>query len=871
MKAASFPVTAYRILLLAYPSEFRSLYGEEMTRTFGELYREEKRQSGLLGIIRLWSEAVFDCAVTAPGEHMEIFFQDIRYAFRVMRNAPGFAIVAIVALALGIGATSAIFSVASALLLRPLPYLSPDRLVWVSGNNLPGGIKDEAASGPDYLDWANQTRTLEEMACFNRWQPTLNNQGEPERIPGGNVTVNFFNVLRANALVGRTFLPQDDTENNRIVILSHGLWQRRFGGDQSVVGKTITLNNAPYLVVGVMRPDFVYPSQSASEIWTPLATGFLAKQPRRADGLGVIGRLKEGATLTQAHAELNTIAEALEKQYPATNTGWRINLVSLQEKAVGRIRPAILTLLGAVAFLLLIACANVSNLLLVRATSRQREIAIRTALGGTRRRLVQQLLTESVILGLAGGLLGLLLAYVGVKGLIAISPANIPRVQEIGIDRIVLGFTLTVSVVTGILFGLVPALQASSPNLTETLKEGGRGSSQGGRSGYIRAALTVAEVSLALVLLTGAGLMIKSFVQLQNVNPGFNTDKVLTASLSLPRAKYADDNQLTSFYQQFVERIKPLPGIQSVSLTSDVPLYDSGDYLYFVVDGRPPLPPDVNQDAEYNVVDPDFFHTMSIPLLKGRVFTERDTIQTTPTAVISDLMARKYWSNEDPVGQKISFGGKQFYEIIGVVGNTRDESLDTPPYAQVYVSYLQSPQRSLSLVVRSTADPVLLVPAIRGILSSLDKDQPLFNIKTMDQILVSSIAQQRLNMLLLSIFAGVALVLAGVGIYGVMSYSVKQRTHEIGVRMALGARIQTVLKLVVGQGMKLAGLGILIGLLVAFGLTRLMAGLLYGVSASDPTTFLVIPVVLAVVALLACFIPARRAGKIDPITALRCE
>jgi len=534
-RALSISDSFYRVLLLVYPWEFRCEYGQEMAQIFRDRCRNQLSGAGLIGLVSLWFWTLIDCGMTAPGEHMEILLQDIRYALRVMRRGPAFTIVAVLALALGIGASSSIFSVASAVLLRPLPYQDPGRLVWLSGNNLPGGIKSEAASGPDYLDWANQNKSFQEMACFSGWQPTLTNEGEPERIPGGAVSVNLFGLLGKHAYVGRDFMPEEDQEGrDHVVILSYGLWQRRFGGDRAVIGKTLTLNGTPYAVVGVMPSDFRYLRLSQTDIWTPQTSASLASKPRRADFLGVVARLNPGVMLAQAQAEMNAIAAELERQYPASNTGWRTTVMSLHERAVGRVRPALLMLLGAVGFLLLIACANVSNLLLVRATARQKEIAVRTALGAMRWRLIRQLLTESVLLGLMGGLAGLGLAFIGIKGLIAISPADIPRITEVGIDRVVLGFTLVVSLLTGIAFGLAPALQTVKPILSETLKEGGRGSSSGARGNVIRIVLTIAEVSLALVLLIGSGLLIKSFVGLQRVSPGFNPERLLTARLSLP-------------------------------------------------------------------------------------------------------------------------------------------------------------------------------------------------------------------------------------------------------------------------------------------------------------------------------------------------
>jgi putative ABC transport system permease protein len=545
--------------------------------------------------------------------------------------------------------------------------------------------------------------------------------------------------------------------------------------------------------------------------------------------------------------------------------------MSLHDRGVKQIRQALVVLLGAVGFLLLIACANVSNLLLVRATARQKEIAVRTALGGLRSRLIRQLLTESMLMGLIGGLAGLFLAFAGIKALIAIRPPNVPRIAEVSIDPIVLGFTFAVSLLTGIGFGLAPAIQTVNPRLSETLKAGGRGSGPGARGNRVRSGLTIAEVSLALVLLIGAGLMIRSFVRLLQVNPGFNSERLLTVRLSLPKAKYADGPQLAGFYQQLLDRVKTLQGVKAASVSSNMPIADGGDTLAFVVDGAPPLPPGTNQDAEFAVVSPEYFETMGIPLLRGRQPGGQDGPNTQPVALVSDTMARRDWPGQDPIGKRINFGGPNAFEIIGLVGSTKTESLDADPYPQVYALHTQAPQRTMSLVVRTSGDPLSFVGSIREILLSIDKDQPLYNVRTMEEILSASVAQPRLNMLLLGVFAALALVLAGVGIYGVMSYAVKQRTHEIGVRMALGAGAGNVVRMVVLNGMTLAGIGVGIGLGAALGLTRLMANLLYAVSASDPMTFVGISGLIGLVALFACCVPALRATQVDPMTALRHE
>jgi len=868
-------IRIYRALLRAYPAEFRCEYGPEMRRAFLDCCREKTRRAGWRGVVALWLRTLVDLAVTVPGEHMDILLRDLRFALRVMRQRPLFTIAAVVALALGIGANSAIFSVVNTVVLRPLPYAHPERLVWISGNNIPSGIKDENSSGPDFLDWRKQSRSFEGMACLASWQPVLTGAGEPERIPGGMVSFDFFRVLGINPAFGRTFTPEEDRKPEpESVILSYGFWQRRFGGDRDLLGRTLTLNGRLWTVIGIMPADFLYLSPRPAEIWTLYTTPQLAARGRRNDHLGVVGRLRPGMQLQPAAADMNVVAEALERQYPESNSGWRVTLTPLLERAVGEFKPALLILLGSVGFLLLIACANVANLMLVRGMARQREIALRTALGAARRRLIRQLLTESGLLAVLGGAAGLGLAYFGIRGLEAIAPAEVPRIIDVGIDLPVLGFTLAATFLTGIAFGLLPALQVSNPQLNEALKEGSWGTTQTVRSSRMRGMMTVAEVALALVLLIGAGLLIRSYHKLQSVTPGFNPERLLTFRLSLPPARYPEQAQFTAFYQELLERVKALPGISGAGAASDPPFLAS-NYLAFGIQGglqsRPENPP----DAEVSVVNPDYFSAMTIPLKRGRLFSPYDRAGTPLVALISETMAQRYWPGDDPIGRRIAFDGvkgqPQWREIVGIVGSTRSEGLDARPYAQLYVPFAQSPQRSMSLLLRTDGDPMGVVPGIRETLRALDKDQPISNLRTMEQVLHGTIARQRLSTLLLGIFAATALILAGVGIYGVMAYSASQRTHEIGVRMALGATRGDVLKLVIRQGMTLALSGVGIGLLAAAGLARLIGGLLFEVEPLDPVTFAAIPLLLIATALLACYVPARRATRVDPMIALRCE
>ncbi|HZN12569.1 MAG TPA: ABC transporter permease, partial [Blastocatellia bacterium] len=767
--------------------------------------------------------------------------QDLRYGLRMLWKNPGFTVVAVIALALGIGANTAIFSVVNAVLLRPLPYEESARLVILSERS--PQLEGMSISYPNFTDWRQQNGVFEQIAVFRRQSYNLTGTGEPERLTGGQVSADLFPALRVKPALGRAFRAEEDQPGGEpVAILSHGLWQRRFGGDPQILGRALVLSGRSYSVVGVMPEDFNFPSRV--ELWTPVGqeSGQPSWQNRgNHPGLYGVARLKGGVTIDRARAEMDAIAARLEQQYPQSNTGNRVSITPALENVVRDIRPALLVLLGAVGCVLLISCANVANLLLARAAARQKEMAIRTALGAGRWRVVRQLLTESLLLALLGGGLGLLLARWGVRLILAVSPDSIPRAREIGLDGRVLGFTLLVSLLTGVIFGLVPAWQASKPDLNETLKDAGRGSTGGLRRQRFRSALVVAEVALALVLLVGGGLLIRSFYRLQQVNPGFRPERLLTFQVALPSAKYSEDQPRINFYNQTLERLGALPGVESVGAATGLPLGNNGWQTSFAIEGRPDPPPGQRPLTETAIVTTDYFRAMGMTLVKGRAFGEPDRKGSPPVTVIDERFAELHFPNEDPIGKGIRFGGRggdnPVTTVVGVIRRVKMEGLATDSNrVQSYRPYLQQPANGMTVVMRAAGDPGQLAQAARQHVLAVDPDLPIFNVRTMERIWDDSVAPQRLNTLLLGIFGGVALLLAAVGIYGVMSYSVTQRTHELGIRMALGARPRDVRALVVRQGMTFVALGVGLGLAGALVVTRWMASLLYGVSASDPLT-----------------------------------
>ena len=808
---------------------------------------------------------------------MQTLLQDLRYAIRMMINNRAFSVVAVLVLALGIGANSVIFSVVNAVLLRSSPYPDSGRIIMVFESDVQRRTREAIAAG-NFLDWRDQNHVFENLATYREETFNLTGTDRPERAWGVITTSALFPVLGVNPILGRVFGPDEESlGTSRVAVISQSLWERRFASDPKVLGQKLAANSEPLTIIGVMPRGFKFPEQS--DLWIPprqtvpehtLRPAVNMSTNRDSHYLSAIGRLKPGVTLQQARTDMDAVALRMEEQNPNQDTGRGVNLITLREADVGDVQSALLVLFGAVGFVLLIACANVANLLLARAATRQKEIAIRTALGANRFRLVRQLLTESVLLSLMGGGLGLLLALWGIGPLVSLSPGT--GANAIKIDGLVLGFTLAVSLVTGVAFGLFPALQSSNLDLNESLKEGGRSGSSGARRNRVRGMLVVAEIALSLVLLIGAGLMIKSFIRLEQVNPGFATRDVLTMRLSLPAAQYPDSRRRTAFYQQVIQRVQAIPGAQSAGAISRLPLTPGNSSRGLIIEGRQNDGSGDGPGADYRVISPDYFKVMGIAVSKGRGFTESDKAEAPPVGIINETLARRFWPDEDPVGKRLKIDdGDPWTEIVGVVADVKHLGLDSQARNELYVPYFKDPWPFMTVVVHSGAGAAGLPNAMRNEVWAVDRDLPVPDIKPMDQLLAASVARRRFNMLLLALFGAVALVLAAVGIYGVMSYSVTQRTREIGIRMALGATRSDVLKLVVGQGMTLALIGVGIGLAAAFALTRVLTSLLFAVGATDAATFVIISTLLAGVALAACLVPARRAMKVDPMTALRYE
>jgi predicted permease len=798
---------------------------------------------------------------------LERCIQDVRYGLRLLRRSPGFSSVAILTLALGIGANSAIFSVVNAFLLRPLPFTDSSRLmrIWP--------VNDSVTSYPDFLDWKTQNRGFEQVEVYNPRSFNITGGDRPVRVNGLRASGGLLQLLRVNPIQGRTFVPAEiQPGRDHVVLLSEGLWQSRFARDSGILGKTVKLNDEVFTVIGILPLTFQFPPDDPSDIVLPQPP-----DPDRGHGfLNVVGRLKAGATLAQAQMEMDTIAKQQELHYPKQDTKTGVRVLSLRDSYAVNFRPALLIFLSAVGFVLLIACANVANLFLARTAGRHKELVLRAALGAGRIRLIRQLITESALLGLAGGAAGLLIAYWGVLGLVALvrSTFTTHALDRASMDGTVLAFTLVLSLAVGMVAGVAPAFGASRLDVNDTLKEGSRGLTGNRRRNRMRATLVVAEIALALVLLIGAGLMIKTFVLLNGVNAGIHLENVLTLNLAMGGKKYAETQARAPLVSDVLHRVEQLSGVQSAAVVTSTPLSGDIDKIGFSIQGRPDPAPGHKLSWNVNLVGPGYLRTLGIPLLKGRDFTERDAEATPLAVLINQSLARKYWPGQDPVGARITGDdGKTWATIQGVVGDVRQGGLGAEPVPEVYLSYLQDPFAwpYLTMLVHTSADPMKLAGPIQSAIWSVEKDLPISSITTMEQIRSHSIAQPRLTALLLSVFAALALILATVGIYGVMAYSVTQRTHEMGLRMALGARASDVLSLVVGQGMLMAAIGVALGLGGAFAMTRVLEKFLWGVRPTDAFTFTVVSLLLGAVALLASYLPARRATRVDPMVALRYE
>jgi putative ABC transport system permease protein len=801
---------------------------------------------------------------------METLFKDLRYGLRSLLKQPAFTLIAIATLALAIGANSAMFTVVNSVLLRPLQFPESERLVVFEGINPLRGIAQSNMSLPDIVDWQSQNQVFEGMAGFISSGFVLTNGDETERVPGTWVTGDYFSLLRVQPLYGRVLQPGDvQLGKDDVAVIGYGSWQRRFGGDRNIVGRQVIIGGKSTTIVGVMPKGFDYPAQS--EAWRPFAVD-LAKESRDDRYLNVIGRLKPGVSMPQAQAQMDTINQRLAQTYSETNVGWGVKLRTLQEGLVGRVRLSLLVLLGAVAFVLLIACANIANQLLARASSRHKEIAVRSALGASRLRLVRQLLTESLLLSIAGGLAGFLLSIWLTRLLITISPANSPRFDEIRPDIRVLIFTVGMTLLTALIFGLVPALQGSRVDQAESLKESSRGN-VGGRS-RIRGLLMATEIAMSFVLLVGAGLLIKSFIRLREVNSGINPDNVLTFRLSAPPGKFTQDKQREQFFQQVIDQVRSTPGVQSVGIVLSLPLGADSLNLFrgLIPEGRPTKIEEA-LDTAYLAVSPEYFRTLQIPLIAGRAFDDRDTDNSPKVVILNEPAARKLWPNQNWIGRHITiFPSEKFErEVIGVVGETK-RSLEDEPVPQMYVPYSQDPTwPSMSFAIRTNGDPASAFPAIRNQIRSFEKGAAIFSVSNMNDVMATSTAPRRAPMLLLSAFSGAALLLAMIGIYGVTAYYVTQRTQEIGIRIALGAQMKDVLALVLRSGLVLTVIGVVVGLAGALALTRWMKTLLFAVNPTDGVTLIAVCACVLITALVACLIPARRATKVDPMVALRYE
>lgn len=809
---------------------------------------------------------------------METLWQDLKYGARMLAKSPRFTLISVIALGLGIGANTAIFSVVNSLLLHPLPYRDAEKLVivWERSRKNDQNVVNPA----NFMDWREQNTVFTQMAAIADQTAVMLGDGEPEQVPSQLATTNLFSVLGVDAILGRTFSEDDGKPDQpRVVLLSYGLWQRRFGGDPNIIGRRLNIDRVEAIVVGVMPAGFKWHIKKGSltgktaELWSPwVITNEM--RTRRGRFMTVVARIKPDVTFDQAKSEMIAIGARLEEQYNDFNANWGVNVVPLRTQFTGEIRPALLVLLGAVGFVLLIACANVANLLLARAAARQKEMAVRTAIGADRGRIVRQLLTESVLLAAIGGFAGLLLAWWGTGALVSLSPSELTDLQQVQISVPVLVFTLVVSLLTGVIFGMVPAFEATRFNLHESLKEGSQNIGGGTRSHRVRGAFVILEIALALVLMLGAGLLLRSLGRLQSVDPGFNPKNLLTMRVNLPGRKYDSDRKRIDFFRRVLEGIRALPGVEAAGATNFLPFAGPHAGTLVEIEGRPKPPPGEGLVTGSCVTDVNYFAAMQIPLKRGRLFTEQEAIEMRHVVVINEAFVRKNFPNEDPLGKRVTIYMKDENvpsEIIGIVGDNKHMGLDRESEPMAYWPHSELAYPFMTLVIRTPRDTSGIASAARKVIQTLDAEQPVADVRTIESLLADSVARARFNTLLLTIFAGVALILAAVGIYGVMSYAVTQRTHEIGIRMALGAQSKDVLKLVVRNGLMLTVCGVAIGLAASLALSQILTSLLYGVSATDPSTFAAIPLLLASVALMACYLPAKRAAKVDPMTALRYE
>jgi putative ABC transport system permease protein len=807
---------------------------------------------------------------------MHKLLQDLRYAIRTLLHKPGFTLIAVITLALGIGGSTAIFTVVDAALLRGLPYKAPNRLYHLWESTPQKEFAQREFSYPDYQDY-QKNQVLEGLAAYTGGGGILSGRGEPERIFAPSATANFFSVLGIDPVIGRTFQPGDDKPGApRVTVLTYAMWQRRFGGDPGIVGQSLTLNGDIYTIIGVLPASFQFALRPA-DLWRPYQPTEAQLTRRFMHGTNLIGRLKPGVGVQQAQSELSVIAKRIEDENKQSHAGTGLRLIPLQEQVIGQVRPILLVLLAAVGFVLLIACANVASLLLTRSLSRQKEVAIRAALGASRWRVIRQLLTESVLLSLAGGATGLLLAYWGIGALVAALPENqlnaLPFLRSLHIDAGILAFSFFLSLLTGIVFGLAPALQSSRLDLNEVLKEGGR-TTAGGSGHRLRGALVMTEIALAVVLLVGAGLMMRSLLRLLQSNVGFNPERLLTMTVVLPAAKYTEVNRQIEFFDQLKQRVQSLPGVKGAGSVNILPL-QAGNTTRFNIEGDPVPPQGQETEANIRVVDETYFQTLGVPLIAGRMFDERDNADSPVVVMIGKNVADRLFAGRDPVGRRLVYAGVQAppMQIVGVVGDVKIGGLDDALRPILYYPFRQNAAPATSLVVRTTGDPNALAATIRSETRNLEPEVALFNVRAMEQLISDSPAafMRRFPALLISIFAGIALLLASVGIYGVVSYSVSQQTHYIGVRMALGAQAADILKMVLRQGLTLVLAGMALGIIGALGLTRLLRSLLFEVQTTDTATFAFVISTLFLVALFACYIPARRATKVDPLVALRYE